>query len=719
MNDNVYEVTSAQRKRRRDITKTLNNDFLKYITEILLNSDDSYTRLESKTDNLNIKKIDIYLNRKKRTIKIIDYAEGMSSEEIKRIFTEYGSENSSGGSIDNIRGLFGQGASDVIFSSAVHEKKSYIASIKNNQLTICSPILDEKQEVRIQTFDDDKDISKFKKRTGIQFTGTEVFFTLNQYVSIPQKRLIKTRIENYYMLRFLFSNPKREIHLHDDSSVHKLDSKRYLWAQSDLLYSNDLKLMIDNKPTEIRYEIYRNIRGESFDESKIIIIDQNNVVYDNTDLGMGGYHGLNDIRGLVVIRDLYKILRDNLNKREPIELLRDSRDGFDQREKNVKELFNKLRELTKKAIKNLEDEKRLKNVSLSSNNFLKNVLNKINKYYRELELREIGNYRSGNLPPDIPFKFVRDKARITHRKQYNLKILINSEYFVNNDNIFFKLTGDDVTFHPPLVIIKMEDSKESNLLIKNLVIKGESVSEFSNLIEAYTENHSSKIEIHVVNENIYYPDLMEFRPSKAHLKINQEKEFSLFINTSVFPIYSYVRFKLFDVRGKLIDEVVENIYDNHLIGDDLAKLTYQFKGSSKESDLFLLAICDKYETKVKIEIWDKNKDVEEGLSGLLSDVELEKSTRKDWQTEYRKEEGKIFINKSNPINIRLLQPIDMLEKISDAKSSQSLNLIDLVCDEASKLMILNDTSFTANLNTNEILAEINKFKTKIFSDIVE
>lgn len=719
MNDNVYEVTSAQRKRRRDITKTLNNDFLKYITEILLNSDDSYSRLESKTNDSKTKMIDIYLNRTKRSVRIIDGAEGMSSEEMRKIFTEYGSENSRGGSIENVRGLFGQGASDVIFSSAVYRLKSYIASIKDNQLTICSPIFNEKQEVRIQTFDNVNEISKFKKRTGIRVSGTEVFFNLNPDVSIPQKRFIKSRIENYYMLRFLLSNPKREVNLHDGQSVEKLDSSRYLWSKKDLLSSTEFKLRIDNRLTRVKYDIYNKIGNESFDESKIIIIDQNNVVYDNTDLGMGGYHGLNDIRGLVVIHDLYKILRDNLNKREPIELLRDSRDGFDQREKNVKTLFSKLRELTKQVIKSLEDEKRLKNVSLSSNNFLKSVLNKINKYYRELELREIGNYKSGDLPPDVPFKFVREKARITHRKQYNLKLLVNSEYFVNDDNIIFKLEGDNVTYHPPLVTIKKDESSQNNLQIKNLVIKGESISETANILEAYTENHSSKIEIHVINENIYYPELMEFRPSKAHLKINQEKEFSLFINTSVFPIYSYIRFKLFDVRGKLIDEVVENIYDDHLIGEDVAKLTYQFKGSKKETDLYLFAICDTHETKVKIEIWNKDKDVEEGLSGLLSDVELEKSNRADWQTEYRKEEGKIYINKSNPINIKLLEPIDMLEKISDAKSNQSLNLIDLVCFEASKLMVLNDTSSIANLASNEILAEINKFKTKIFSDIVD
>ncbi len=83
-------VQDSLRKKKRAIKDALGNDILRYIAELLTNSDDSYRRLENQNIDSNKEKV-IYIELKKEkrksadnidsyVLSVTDNAEGMTLE---------------------------------------------------------------------------------------------------------------------------------------------------------------------------------------------------------------------------------------------------------------------------------------------------------------------------------------------------------------------------------------------------------------------------------------------------------------------------------------------------------------------------------------------------------------------------------------------------------------------------------------------------------------
>ena len=124
------KVTIDPRKKRREMQNALGDNILRYITELLTNSDDSYKRLEAdfpEKENDNV--IYISLENERRNdgylLSVTDHAEGMSKETLEKKFGTYAGDNARGIS-SHARGIFGQGASDVLKASASEKKTAKI-----------------------------------------------------------------------------------------------------------------------------------------------------------------------------------------------------------------------------------------------------------------------------------------------------------------------------------------------------------------------------------------------------------------------------------------------------------------------------------------------------------------------------------------------------------------------------------------------------------------
>lgn len=113
MNSNEFIVRDAYRKRERDLKDSLKRDLVSYISEILTNADDSYRRLENSQilPRETIKEILIEIkedprNKERFVVSITDQAEGMSEEDLRNKYKEYGADKAVGEL--HTRGLFGQ-----------------------------------------------------------------------------------------------------------------------------------------------------------------------------------------------------------------------------------------------------------------------------------------------------------------------------------------------------------------------------------------------------------------------------------------------------------------------------------------------------------------------------------------------------------------------------------------------------------------------------------
>ncbi|MFW5913549.1 MAG: ATP-binding protein, partial [Bacillota bacterium] len=169
------------------------------MAEILLNADDSYKRIEDETAKSK-KRIDIYLDRDKREVTVIDRAEGMSKKELEEKFTLYGASHA-GGEKYRVRGLFGQGASDVLFSSAMSKKKAEIKTIKDNTFQTCKFKFEKEKRVEIKR--PKTHLKEIRKTYGINNNGTVVLFGLPDEVNLPPKKSIKKTLESFYMFRYI------------------------------------------------------------------------------------------------------------------------------------------------------------------------------------------------------------------------------------------------------------------------------------------------------------------------------------------------------------------------------------------------------------------------------------------------------------------------------------------------------------------------------------
>ena len=716
----LIDVERDNRKIRRDAIKPLLNDFLKYITEIILNSDDSYSRIEQLTIDDDIKRINITIDRKIRSVEIIDNAEGMSFERLQKVFKKYGAENSQGDLYNSVRGLFGQGASDVLFTAPLHGLESFVISFKDSEVSKVQFYFNDKQQFRVDPINESSKIEKYRIRYGIPENGTVVYFELPKDVSIPQSKHIKSKIENYYMLRFVLSNPKREVNLLVDDRHYVLNSNRFLPNENELIKIQDKKFMYQEHSLMLEMSAYKKLESSENDDTQILIIDENNVVYDNTDADIGMYAGFKDIRIIVKINGIYKVLRHFLNSQTPQELLRDSRDGFDKRNNFTKKLFKIISEFSIEVLDELAELKKSEAISLKEHKDFRSLIQEINKIYRELELRELGFFEKGSAPPQKAIEFIRTEASITHRKQYNLKLLVNSELANSEKLIELKASSDDISFTPKLMSFAKDEPNDLGLIVKNVVIKGNQITDNVVNLLATHEFEETSINIHVVEEEIYYPELMEIRPSKADMRPGSTKNFKLFINTDKFPFYSFVYFKTIDKENNQLSEVKTQFSDEDLVSQSIAVLNYEFNAPEKETTIYLIAVCDDYSTQIKIEVGQSNKDdYDDGVEGKFKDIELIDSDRESWQTEYRPDTGKIFINKRNPINAILLAPIENIVNQETLTEKQKLYLFDLVCIESARMMHLKQEIDFANESFENRFNKILELKTSIFKKIIK
>ena len=128
----MIKVKIDPRKKERDRSNALGNDILRYITELVTNSDDSYKRLEQrhiKHDGLILIKLEKDNRTGEYVLSVIDHAEGMSPERLNKVFGNYAGDNA-GGTESGARGIFGQCASDVLQSAAAYKKNQRLYQLK-------------------------------------------------------------------------------------------------------------------------------------------------------------------------------------------------------------------------------------------------------------------------------------------------------------------------------------------------------------------------------------------------------------------------------------------------------------------------------------------------------------------------------------------------------------------------------------------------------------
>jgi len=396
-----HTIKHSKRFTSRQHSKTL-GDIYKIFTELITNSDESYNRLKKKGMNTNLtKSIKIYVDRNTRIIRVVDYAEGMNQEDIKENFEKYGAIKSGIKKGYKGRGLYGQGLTDVLFLNPSLPSKLY--SIKDNKLYICSFYYKGDEQIYSDKKSSENELKKYKQKYGIKKNGTIIEFELPapEKINLPQFQKLFKGLSESYMLRFINSNPDRDITLIETENGKDSVSMKIEYNFVEKLYSNDVSKILDKRlyfkpykefnPVKINICLYKAnfdlIQRIGDNANGILVYDANhdNSVYDLDFFGFEKNLGANNIFGYIKLTNARKIIDKKLNEENPEEILTDTRNGFDKSQPFYKYFSNQVKDLLAPIFDEFKDsEKDTSSLSEETKKRHSEVFKKLNKIYSDL-----------------------------------------------------------------------------------------------------------------------------------------------------------------------------------------------------------------------------------------------------------------------------------------------------------------------------------------------
>lgn len=187
------------------------------VVELVTNSDDSYRRLEEESIETE-GRIEVYIKRLKggkcKELKVVDFAEGMTQEGLKKAVT-FAEEKASGfDKGKSVRGLLGRGLKESIIALGIGE----IYTIKNNRLNAAKIWLEKAKPY--WSLGEEKLVNlAIREELGIpERNGTVIKINVtNEKIQVPDYTTFDKQITNHYPLRDINSSEKRHVWLYFES----------------------------------------------------------------------------------------------------------------------------------------------------------------------------------------------------------------------------------------------------------------------------------------------------------------------------------------------------------------------------------------------------------------------------------------------------------------------------------------------------------------------
>lgn len=689
----MYVVKNAERTEKRNFNKVFGNDILKYLAEIITNSNDSYDRLEQ-SENINSDVIcPIYIhvtnNRSKKEVIVVDNAEGMDDADLIRNFQEYGADTSGGSTGKKVRGLFGQGASDVLFNASLNGKIAEICSFKDGIFYVCKFRWDGGDKV-INPQRQKKSMSELRNlrdHYNIPKNGTIVRFGLPKDVAIP--RNFVESINSFYMLRFILSKKNREIVLieHTNDRLPKETKLEYRFPPSideNILLSRGIDFQFEGDKVSGSLTLLRKPSDEGFGSLQILCYDGQKNVYDNTMFSYEKYPNADAVHGLLELDGASDIIRKKLNQRIPEEILTDTRDGFDKRHSFYKKLYSIVVPLLESVLDKLAREKPEKSVDLTDQREWRDVFKEINKYFQEELEEEIGGVESGVNPPPEGIRFAIPNIKITAGRKYSTKLLINGNLLPIGTVISLTSESSEIDISPMKIIVTSKDIDENNLAVKSISVSGLIVGTETVVTATSSMGHMSKLYVNVIDREIHYPKYgFEFVPNQVSLNTKDSLKTRLFINTEKFPIGTVVDFDCDRELGVLGRKSI-TLSEDHVVAGSIAMIENILVTLETQGQTEVKASAGSTVAVLSVDISNDNDNEDRGKGGFLNGLTI-KAVSSHWQTFFDHRDGRINVNSENVVNKLYLGIVNTDNFKPDRE--QSRFLVDLCANEAARQLV--------------------------------
>lgn len=722
----MTKVRINARKKERDRQNALGDNILRYITELVTNSDDSYKRLEDKKiehDSLIYIKLEKERRNEGFVLSVTDHAEGMSSERLNKVFLDYAGDNADGDE-SGARGIFGQGASDVLQAAAEERKTAMIETIKDDVASRLKYNIDEDQDGDIDVKEipaQGSQLKQLRNNLNIPGNGTKLSFGIPSRVKFNKKIIenLPESIEKIPSLRYLLNTDNRKVIYSFDGKEKLLSSRKYQFQEENLVSRQTFKMVFEDKTYNCELSLYKN-ENKKDDGTDIIVRDQNYTVFDNTMFDFKNTLAAQNLSGELVIPNLYKLCKEHLN-REGVKdaIVYDNRTGFDTRNPFYKTLNNVLYPILDEVIKKQVDDN--KSTNLTNNKRISDALKKLNKYLKN-ELKDTIN-GPGSVkkePPAEGIKFVRGSITVTKDKKYDLKLYINASMVSTEETIDIICDDDNYVNVSPIKINYSSEEVENGLVIKNVTIQGLQITNDSIKVQAKVGTRISNVLVDVIEEDIHYPENgMDFYPANISLVVDKPHTSKLYVDTEIIPVGSRIR-----ITGEELEIVNSSITikQEDLLNENIACIDVITNGGVIGNSYDVIASAMDKQCVSKITIIEPNQN-DKNSGGFISDIKTD-VLKMAAQSFIDLSTRILYINSANPINLRIITDIDNLDPDNPKfNKEQTKYLCDILATQAARFLVIEQTK-NGDVDiedpedaTAQILDLIQQHKNKIYVDI--
>lgn len=707
-NFEYFSALDSEEYVQRKLLDTLWKDIIRFLIELITNSNDSYSRIEERNEREGKHdfvswKIFITVNEKKdnnwkkyQEISVTDFAEWMSKDRIVQIFHEqqYWSYNAWWANDiwlgKWLRGFFWQWLSDVLRRAIKNNKPAQIESICDGMYTIMyyGPGKNgDRYWIQIATepiFEN----SERRKKLWIEKNGTKVTFWVPDEVDFwPKVRKgLRESIEKCPTLRYLLDNPSRQVFLwqsiESSNFEGKLSSSKYrFWW--DVLYDEDWSFPFRWKIKKYHLKIYRKTNLD--DEAKIIVRDEYYAVYANTQFRANNFQ---DFVGELEIIDLRDIVKTELRTYEQ-EIFKDNRTWFN----TDHEFFVSLNNQINPILTRLSEKTNNDSISAINNKNLNQWISELNKYVKDSTQEEnIWWNFAWKEPPASGIKFWIKNSNliITKDKTTNVKLLINASMINPDDEINISLENNNGNIDVAPLSFSYGNTKVSDtwLVTKTISIYGNGITEKPVIITAKCWNYSDKLYVWVIDEEIMHPEnWLKFSQDQYHSVFDKPHKIVLYFNSEMIPVWSIINIDAWWLTWKSVYKTTE---ENLISDSGIWKLEVVFEWWN-EWDNFT----------VKASFWDiistteiiltSSKDQKSPSNWLISQVKFEsfEDAQSRVQISFDSSTGTIYINKNNHINKKFLWNWNEIKLKEDMnwKQEQKQYFCDLLTDCIAKELV--------------------------------
>lgn len=638
-------IKADDRHTMRRIKTAMQGNVIRALVELITNADDSYIRMEDEKLPIHEGVIEILYEKEGYCglFAVRDHAEGMSIEDVRNSFKQYGAATSGMKAGKRVRGYFGQGAKDALASMV----DGRICTFKDDRFTECRLFI-ENEKPWYEISDPIHATSELRNRHKIDGNGTIDYFKADPQVtgSVPQFDTIHRELANNYLLRKIMTNPQRKVY-HSDVNARTTPRRlRYKMPEGKEILIDDFTVSYGHYGNfPIHLSIWRAeselIQTGDDREGGLLIVDDEGVVldislfkYDNEPLASRFFGEARIGR-----------FRELLEKEEVV--LREERDGLVPRHPFCRALIAEIEKRIEIEVKEerlrkqKKDQSKIDREEAARYKKAFNILNEI----AEIEAQDVKKFSTEKMgpieePPD-GFCLYPSSAQITVGKRYAFELRLNTKVVCHGSIIKVICTIPKIHILTPEIKVASDD--DAGIVRKYITVEG-SEPNVEGILRATTGNNLSQAKIYVIPEKeLLLSEGMVFQPESLTLRPNQPRRVYLLVYLKMIEEGSTIRI--------LSDNESVHVSKDGIIVHEadatrhVAKYELDIWGEGAGQDAIITAEYETYMALLEVRVRSKKEEPEEKgqKRGMFNEPEFIYDPEPLQRTHYSAETGKVII----------------------------------------------------------------------------